>query len=416
MVFISIVTEITIKKLASIDSVFIIELVINLTYMHKILILLLIVLPLRLLATEIEIIADVNGEPISNLDIEKRINFINSLFGTQSVNQKEAKPQILRELIDEIIIINEAQRLNIKLSNEELDNAIMLFLTQSFKLKANEVDQYIEKHNIDLGILRKQIKCQLLWGKIIEVRIVPFINISDKEVDDVKRQTEKPDYLITFQEFIIPDQKDKDVYGIAEDLVKKLRNSNDDFIPESPIKMRKATVNLSQLKGKLKSVLEGLETGDLAGPFSFSEGYSVIKVIDKVQLNHALLESTLKLKQIVVEGSESLLDSLKEQKVNCLNFDKLADNFKLPNAKEFEIKMRDLNPDLQILFSKTSVNEIVELRENGTAKLMMLCDIKSNVAGIEAIKQQMYQQKIMIQSNLLLDDMRKNAAVSYRYS
>ncbi len=416
MVFISIVTEITIKKLASIDSVFIIELVINLTYMHKILILLLIVLPLRLLATEIEIIADVNGEPISNLDIEKRINFINSLFGTQSVNQKEAKPQILRELIDEIIIINEAQRLNIKLSNEELDNAVMLFLTQSFKLKANEVDQYIEKHNIDLSILRKQIKCQLLWSKIIEVRIVPFINISDKEVDDVKRQTEKPDYLITFQEFIIPDQKDKDVYGIAEDLVKKLRNSNDDFIPESPIKIRKATVNLSQLKGKLKGVLEGLEISDIAGPVSFSEGYSVIKVIDKVQLNHALLESTLKLKQIVVEGSESLLDSLKEQKVNCLNFDKLADNFKLPNAKEFEIKMRDLNPDLQILFSKTSVNEIVELRENGTAKLMMLCDIKSNVAGIEAIKQQMYQQKIMIQSNLLLDDMRKNAAVSYRYS
>lgn len=381
--------------------------------MYKILILLLIVLPLRLLATEIEIIADVNGEPISNLDIKKRINFINSLFGTQSVNQKEARPQVLRELIDEIIIINEAQRLSIKLSNEELDNTTILFLTQSFKLKANEVDQYIKKHNIDLSILRKQIKCQLLWSKIIEVRIVPFINISDKEVDDVKRQTEKPDYLITFQEFIIPDQKDKDIYGIAEDLVKKLRNSNN---PESPIKMRKATVNLSQLKDKLKSVLERLEAGDIAGPFSFSEGYSIIKVIDKVQLNYALLESTLKLKQIVVEGSESLLDNFKEQKVNCLNFDKLADDFKLPNAKEFEIKMRDLNPDLQVLFSKTSVNEIVELRENGTAKLMMLCDIKSNVAGIEAIKQQMYQQKIMIQSNLLLDDMRKNAAVSYRYS
>ncbi len=381
--------------------------------MYKILILLLIVLPLRLLATEIEIIADVNGEPISNLDIEKRINFINSLFGTQSVDRKEAKPQILRELIDEIIIVNEAQRLNIKLSNGELDNAIMLFLTQSFKLKANEVDQYIKKHNIDLSILRKQIKCQLLWSKIIEVRIVPFINISDKEVDDVKRQTEKPDYLITFQEFIIPDQKGKDVYGIAEDLVKKLRNSNN---PESPIKMRKATVNLSQLKDKLKSVLERLETGDIAGPVSFSKGYSVIKVIDKVQLNYALLESTLKLKQIVVEGSESLLNNFKEQKVSCLNFDKLADDFKLPGAKEFEIKMRDLNPDLQILFSKTSVNEIVELRENGAAKLMMLCDIKSNAVDIEKVKQEMYQQKIMIQSNLLLDSMRKNAAVSYQFN
>ncbi|WP_375603891.1 SurA N-terminal domain-containing protein [Wolbachia endosymbiont of Anurida maritima] len=379
--------------------------------MHKILILLLIMLPLRLLA--IEIVADVNGEPISNLDIEKRVNFINSLLGNQSVNREEVKPQILRQLIDEIIIISEAQRLNIELGDEELNNAVTLFLTQSLKTKADEVDQYIKKHNIDLNTIKKQIKRQLLWSKIIEVRIVPFINISDKEVDDVKRQTEKPDYLITFQEFVIPDQKDKDVYGVAEDLVKKLRNSNN---PESPIKMRKATVNLSQLKDKLKSVLERLETGDIAGPFSFSEGYSIIKVIDKVQLNYALLESTLKLKQIVVEGSESLLNNFKEQKVNCLNFDKLADDFKLPNAKEFEIKMRDLNPDLQILFSKTSVNEIVELRENGTAKLMMLCDIKSNVADIEAIKQKMYQQKIMIQSNLLLDDMRKNSAVSYRYS
>ncbi|WP_264330634.1 SurA N-terminal domain-containing protein [Wolbachia endosymbiont (group B) of Erebia ligea] len=375
--------------------------------MHKILILILIMLPLRLLATEIEIVADVNGEPISNLDIERRINFINSLLGTQKINQKEVKSQILRQLIDEIIIVSEAQKMNIELSNEELNNAVTLFLTQSLKLKADEVDQYVKKHNIDLNTLKKQVKCQLLWNKIIEVGVVPLINISDQEVDDARKQKEKSDYLITFQEFIIPDQK------IAEDLVKKLRTSNN---PESSIKMRKATVNLSQLKGTLKDVLERLEISDVAGPVSLSEGYSVIKVIDKVQLDHTLLKSTLKLKQVVVEGSESLLSNFKEQKVSCLNFDKLADDFKLPSVKEFEIKMRNLNPDLQILFSKTNMNEIVELRENSTAKLMMLCDIKNNAMDIEAIKQEMYQQKIMIQSNLLLDNMRKNAAVSYQFN
>ncbi|MFV0949038.1 SurA N-terminal domain-containing protein [Wolbachia endosymbiont of Nasonia giraulti] len=375
--------------------------------MHKILILILIMLPLRLLATEIEIVADVNGEPISNLDIERRINFINSLLGTQKINQKEVKSQILRQLIDEIIIVSEAQKMNIELSNEELNNAVTLFLTQSLKLKADEVDQYAKKHNIDLNTLKKQVKCQLLWNKIIEVGVVPLINISDQEVDDARKQKEKSDYLITFQEFIIPDQK------IAEDLVKKLRTSNN---PESSIKMRKATVNLSQLKGTLKDVLERLEISDVAGPVSLSEGYSVIKVIDKVQLDHTLLKSTLKLKQVVVEGSESLLSNFKEQKVSCLNFDKLADDFKLPSVKEFEIKMRNLNPDLQILFSKTNMNEIVELRENSTAKLMMLCDIKNNAMDIEAIKQEMYQQKIMIQSNLLLDNMRKNAAVSYQFN
>ncbi|BET35628.1 MULTISPECIES: SurA N-terminal domain-containing protein [Wolbachia] len=375
--------------------------------MHKILILILIMLPLRLLATEIEIVADVNGEPISNLDIERRINLINSLLGTQKINQKEVKSQILKQLIDEIIIVSEAQKMNIELSNEELNNAVTLFLTQSLKLEADEVDEYVKKHNMDLNNLKKQVKCQLLWNKIIEVGIVSLINISDKEVDDIRKQKEKPDYLITFQEFVIPDQK------MAEDLVKKLRTSNN---PESSIKMRKATVNLSQLKGTLKDVLERLEINDAAGPISLSEGYSVIKVIDKVQLDHTLLESILKVKQVVVKDSENLLSNFKEQKVNCLNFDKLADDFKLPSAKEFKIKMRDLNPDLQILFSKTSTNEIVELRENSTAKLMMLCDIKSNPVNIEAIKQEMYQQKIIIQSNLLLDNMRKNAAVSYRFN
>ncbi|MDM8335385.1 SurA N-terminal domain-containing protein [Wolbachia pipientis] len=382
--------------------------------MRKILILLLIILPIKLLAVKIEIVADVNGEPISNLDIEKRINLINSLFGTQS--GKELKLQILRQLIDDIIIINEAQKLNIKLSDEELNNAVLSSLTQSFKLKDDEIDQYIEKHNIDLNLLKKQIKCQLLWGKIIEARVVPSINISDKEVNDVKGQMERPDYLITFQEFIIPSQKDESVYSTAKDLVEKLRNSNNNFIPGPPIKAHKATVNLNQLKGTLKNVLEGLETNDIAGPVSLSKGYSIIKVIDKVQLDHALLESILKFKQILVKSSESLLDNLKKQNVNCLNFDKLADNFKLSNAKEFEVKMRDLNPDLQALFIKTGVNEIVEFRENSTARLMMLCDIKSNAADTEAIKQQIYQQKIMLQSNLLLDEMRKNVAVSYQYS
>ncbi|CCF78067.1 parvulin-like peptidyl-prolyl isomerase SurA [Wolbachia endosymbiont of Onchocerca ochengi] len=382
--------------------------------MCKTLILLLVILPIKLLAVEIEIVADVNGEPVSNLDVEKRINLISSLFGTK--DGRELKLQILKQLIDEIIIINEARRLNIELSSEELNNATILFLIQNFKIKTDKVDQYVKKYNIDLNLLKKQIEGQLLWGKIIETRIVPFINVGDKEVSDAREQIEKPDYLIMLQEFIVPNRRDESVYSTAEDLVKKLRNDSNNFVPESTIKMRKTTVNLNQLKGNLKGILERLETGDVAGPVNLSEGYSIIKVIDKVQLDYALLESTLELKQIIVKDSEDLLNNLKKQKVNCLNFDELASNLKLPNSKEFKIKVRSLNPHLQALFSKIGMDEIVELRENGTTRLMMLCGIKNNTVDIEAVKRQIYQQKIMTQSNLLLEVMRKNVAVSYQYS
>ncbi|QKX01523.1 peptidylprolyl isomerase [Wolbachia endosymbiont of Cruorifilaria tuberocauda] len=382
--------------------------------MHKILILLLIILPISLPAVEIEIIADVNGEPISSLDIEKRVNLINSLFGV--MDGRELRIQILRQLMDEIIIVDEAQRLNIKLNSEELNNATILFLTQSLKIENDEVEQYVRKYNIDLVLLKRQLECQLLWNKIIETRVIPFINICNKEVRDVKEQMEKPNYLIIFQEFTIPIRKDENFYDTAKDLVEKLRNGDVNFILESPIKMRKMTVNLNQLKSNLRSILERLEINDITGPVNISEGYySVIKVIDKIKLDYALLESTLEVKHIMVRDSESLLDNLKKQKVNCLNFDKLADSLNLPNSKQFEVKMRSLNPDLQALFSKTDIGRIVRFRENGTTRLMMLCGIRNNVVDIEKVKQQVYQKKVMAQGNLLLETIRKNAAISYRY-
>ncbi|MDG7056072.1 MAG: SurA N-terminal domain-containing protein [Wolbachia endosymbiont of Meromenopon meropis] len=385
--------------------------------MQKILILILVILPIKLLSIEIEIIADVNNEPISNLDIEKRINLINTLFHTQI--QKEQKFQILKKLVDEVIIIDEAQRLNIKLSDKELNDAIVSFFAQNFEIKYDEISQYIKEHNIDLDTLKKQIKCELLWGKVVETRIIPFIKISNKEINDAKYQIEKPDYLITFQEFIVPMQKNENIFHTTKDFIKKIRDNNNDFIQNPLIKARKVTVSLNRLKGELKSALEGLEIGCVAGPIiNLSEDgyYSIIKVIDRIQLDHVLLESTLKLKQIVMKSHEDSLDNFKRQKINCLNFDKMAQNFKLPNVKEFEIKMRDLTPNLQILFSKAKIDEIVEFRSDSTDNLIMLCDIKNNILNTEIIRHQIYQQKILMQSNLLLNDIRKNTAISYQYS
>lgn len=284
--------------------------------MHRILILLLVILPLKLFATDIEIIADVNGEPISNLDIEKRIKLITSLLGNQNINPREVKSQILQQLVDEIIITNESQRLNIKLSDEEINNSIVSFFVQNFKLKAEEVSQYTKKHDIDLKGLTKQMRYQLLWNKIIEARIVPFIHgVSDEEVDNTRRQK--------------------------------------------------------------------------------------------------VLNSTLSLKQIIVKDSDGALENLKKQQANCSNFNKLTNDLKLPSIKEFKIKMRDLNPELQVLFNKTSINEIVEIKEGSTARLIMLCNIESDKIDIEAIKQGVYQQKIMKQSSMLFDEIRKNAIVNY---
>lgn len=371
--------------------------------MYRVLILLLVILPLKLFATDIEIIADVNGEPISNLDIEKRIKLITSLFGNQNINPREVKSQILKQLVDEIIITNESQRLNIKLSDEEINNSIVSFFIQNFELKAEEVSQYIKKHDIDLKGLTNQVRYQLLWNKIIEARIVPFINgVSDEEVNNSRKQIEKSDYIIRFEKIIVDPKYTKDI-------VTELHDESHE--PVRAMVIDHATVSLNQIKGKLKDILREAKIDEIT---DYNEGpYSFIRVTDRIKLDHGILNSTLSLKQIVVKDSESVLENLKKQKVNCSNFNKLANDLKLPKIKELKIKMRDLNPELQILLNKTNINEIVEIKESNATRLIMLCNITSDHIDIEAIKQGIYQQKIMKQSSMLFDEIRKNAIVNY---
>ncbi|MDN5248095.1 MAG: SurA N-terminal domain-containing protein [Wolbachia endosymbiont of Tyrophagus putrescentiae] len=328
--------------------------------MYRVLILLFVVFSFKVFAANIKIVADVNNTPISSLDIQKRIKLTTALFGAPS---KDLESQVLKQLVDEVIIVNESERLNIKLDNKELSKAVTSFFTQGLGVKENDIDQYVKKHGIGLTSLTQQIKCELLWNKIIGIRVVPFINgISDREVDDKKAQIEKSDYLIT-------------------------------FIEEGNHTPKKTTVSLNQLQGDLKRVLEKLNIGEVA---NFGKG--TIKVLDKVQVSYELLNSTLSLKHATVKDLE------KKQR---LDFSTLS------NVKELTVKMRDLSPGLQILLSKTNINEIVEFRESDVVNLIMLCDVKSNPVDTEAIKQQIYEQKIIAQSNLLFDEMRKNAVINY---
>ena len=173
--------------------------------MPALLILIFIMLPFSLSTTSIKIIANVNGEPISNLDIDNRIKLAIELSGNQNINQEELAPHVLKRLIDEIIILNESNRLNIKLSDKELNDFIVSFFTSN--LKSEEIDQYVEKYR-NLKDFRNQMQSQLLWNKIIEIRVLPFIGkISNEEIAIFSKQHEKLNSTLTLKQTITENSK-----------------------------------------------------------------------------------------------------------------------------------------------------------------------------------------------------------------
>ncbi|UWI83282.1 SurA N-terminal domain-containing protein [Wolbachia endosymbiont of Howardula sp.] len=382
--------------------------------MRKILILILILLPLKLYACIIEIIVDVNGDPISNWDIEQHINLMNVLFGQQNMTQHERTRNILTQLIDEALIIHEAKRLNLTCSNDEINETNILYLSEHFKIHTHEVAQYIKTYNIDLEILKQQIKCHILWHKIITASIVPFIHISEQEIRNKKVQMENFVNLISFQEFFIPIQENLNISSIENnDVLTKLIDIHS---LDSKIDMKITTVNINQLKGARKTLLEKLKVGEISAPIHYTKDYySIIKIIDKAQLDSSLLRSTLKFKQLTLQNPYIALEHLKKFQINCSNIDHFTEYLQLPYIKEFAIKIRDLNHHLQMLFSKTNMNEIVPFTDNNTTKLMLFCELTEDhmTSYTEDIKQILYTQKILKQSHLLINDIRRNAVIHY---
>ncbi len=367
----------------------------------------------------VQTVAVVNGELISSLDVEKRASSIR-YFNTK-IDQDKSYKQALQDLIDEALLEDQAKKLRITINNNELNDAISLFLTE-LKLSHNEFSKQVKDSNVSYDTIIKQIKSQLLWDKIITLKVVPFINISNEEVSNIEQQIDKSNVVLNILKVSIPNKSD-DSYNIAVDLTKELRNEEFENVVEnftrSTVSIQKEILNITQLPLKLQKILENLSIGDISDPVAIDNMYLIVKVTDKIKLDPSLTNTILNLKQIYLPSSQfeeyyKKLSDLKSQKVDCLTFNKAAEDLGLPEVEEIEIKMRELAPSIQASVQKLQIGEMIDIikDDKGNLRLIMLCNIQKKYFNQhEWIKQKIYEQKVVMQSNTYFDNMRKNATI-----
>jgi peptidyl-prolyl cis-trans isomerase SurA len=138
---------------------------------------------------DLSITAIVNNYPITIYDINQRLSFILSTTGLTPDSKTSAQlaNRVLNNLIDEQLQIQEAEKNNIIISDSEIDAAISQIEEGNKKPKGSLI-AFLENKNIDPETLREQLKAQLAWGKYIQNKITPTLQVSDSEL---KRYTEQ---------------------------------------------------------------------------------------------------------------------------------------------------------------------------------------------------------------------------------
>jgi peptidyl-prolyl cis-trans isomerase SurA len=246
-------------------------------------------------AQETRIAAVVNDDAISVADVTARMRLVfasSNIEDTPDSRQRVAR-QVVRILIDEKLQMQEAKRLNLKVSDEEIAAALANIEAQN-NLPKGGLDKMLSTRGIERGTLVDQLTATLAWGKVVRQNLNRVTAISDEEIDAaIARQRETADQpRARVSEIFLAvsnPQQDAEVHRFADQLFEQLR-AGARFGALAQQFSQSATaavggdigwVTPSQLSSEIGATVQKLNAGDLSPPIRAGGGYYLIWVMEK---------------------------------------------------------------------------------------------------------------------------------------
>ena len=146
------------------------------------------------------IIVSIDNLIITELDINKEINFIKFIkkSGEVNTNLVVLKKDAIDILIDRKIKDIETNIFKIEIQEKEIENSLYNFLTE-LKMNNENLNSFYVKHEIEKDYLRNIVRIDLKWSKLIRQLYQSRININmteiTKEIEKDKKSTEEGEQL-----------------------------------------------------------------------------------------------------------------------------------------------------------------------------------------------------------------------------
>ncbi len=127
--------------------------------------------------------AIVNDTIISTYDLDQRIKLVMVTSGAQGADAiKRLRPQVLRQLVDETLQLQEAQKFNVKITQDDLDKNFKRIAQQN-NIAVDSIYKMLDENGIARSTLQNQIKADIAWQRLVQQRMSPRVTVSDEEVD-----------------------------------------------------------------------------------------------------------------------------------------------------------------------------------------------------------------------------------------
>lgn len=242
------------------------------------------------------IAATVNKDAISQSDIDARMTLFLVSTGTPPTKENivAARNQVLDILIEEQLKIQEAERLNQDITEEEIVEGFEKLAVQN-NLTAQEFEQALRQQGIPKSTMFRQIKSQLAWSKVVASYLRPQINVTETDInakmDQMKQKIGKEEYLVS--EIFLPIKSDEDEVEMKQLSMKlveeiKMRGAPFGMVATQFSKSASAAnggqlgwISEGELPKELDLVLRTLDEKQISPPIRGLSGYHVLAIREK---------------------------------------------------------------------------------------------------------------------------------------
>lgn len=230
--------------------------------------------------------AMVNGEAITNFDIDQRIK-LTQLTTRKAISRQEA----LEELINDKLKIKEGKRYGLDMSSSDIDGAYGNMASR-MRMSPEQLNKTLEGHGIRPETLKSRIKADMTWGNLVRGRFQSSFLVPEKDLAGIetgKSEGESFEYLVRPIVLIVPRGSGSAAIEARRKEAELLRNriQSCDEAQELFRSMRDAAIRdqltktSADLPPNLRELLDKMPVGKLTPPEVTKQGVEMVALCSR---------------------------------------------------------------------------------------------------------------------------------------
>jgi peptidyl-prolyl cis-trans isomerase SurA len=247
------------------------------------------------------VVAKVNGDIVTLTEFQARqVAAVQAAGGMTTDAQierylRDNNAKILQEAIDDLLLQQKAEEMGMRLKPDYINEIIENIKKENNIQSDDELQQQLRREGMSLDDLKRNITRSIMKRQLLSHELESKIAVSDDEVR-AEYEAKHADYdrpgSLHLQEIVVKTQSGSQT--LANDLVKRAR-AGEDFAEMaraySSSPTRSSGGDLGQLKKgdltpEIEKVAFALPVGGVSDPLPTSEGFRILKVVEKTESTH----------------------------------------------------------------------------------------------------------------------------------